>query len=265
MCTGNVAENPVPYYRLIHKFRFLLASLNIEGILQEPTIHRRQERLSKIIGGLGLEDAYGATIERVNVQGGDKSRLGVGALMWITHAEQPLMAHELCYALAVELGFTDFNAGNIPSVMTLVSCCLGLITVDKEASTVRLIHFTLKKYLSAWPDIFSRPHSAIAEICLTYLNSRQVKALPAHYEYPPFLEYCSIYWGMHAKRKLSECARSLALELLQEYDDHMSANCLTVNISGEENESESSNFRFNGLHCASFFGIAEVVSALREM
>ena len=127
--------------------------------------------------GLELGDVYGATIERIKAQDGDKSRLGMAALMWISHAERPLQADELCYALAVRLGTTDFKTSNVPSMSTLVGCCQGLITVDKEASTVRLIHFTLQEYLSAHPDIFSKPHSAIAEICLTYLNSQQVKAL----------------------------------------------------------------------------------------
>src|ERR1700712_900905 len=112
--------------------------------------------------GLGLGDVYGATIERIKAQDGDKSRLGMAALMWISHAERPLQADELCHALAVQLGSTDFNTSNVPSMSTLIGCCQGLITIDKEASTVRLIHFTLQEYLSAHPDLFSRPHSAMA-------------------------------------------------------------------------------------------------------
>jgi len=99
-------------------------------------------------GGLELEDAYGSTIERIKAQDGDKSRLGMGALMWISYAKQPLRADELCHALVVQLGSKDFDVGNIPSMSTLVNCCQGLITVDKDASTVRLIHFTLQEYLS---------------------------------------------------------------------------------------------------------------------
>jgi len=72
--------------------------------------------------GLGLEDAYDETIERIKAQGGDKSRLGMEALMWISHAERPLKADELCHALAVELGSTEFDAGNVPSMSTLVGC-----------------------------------------------------------------------------------------------------------------------------------------------
>ena len=217
-----------------------------------------------------LGDTYGATIARIKAQDGDKSRLGMVALMLISHAERPLQADELCQALAVELGSTDFKSGNAPSMSTLVSCCQGLITVDKEASTVRLIHFTLQEYLSAHPDIFSRPHSAMAEICLTYLNSQQIRALSTtpslDAQNTPFLEYCSVYWGVHAKKELSDSARSLALELLKKDYGRMSTKLLLGRGAEDPGLEEfGACFPFSGLHCASFFGIIEVVAALIEM
>jgi len=219
--------------------------------------------------GLGLGDVYGATIERIKAQGGGKSRLGMKALMWISHAERPLKVEELCHALAVELGSTDFNSGNVPSMSTLVSCCQGLITVDKEASTVRLVHFTLQEYLSANPDIFTTPHALIAEICLTYLNSEQVKVISSDWYLDlsdtPFLEYCSLYWGVHAKRQLSDRARSLALELLQGDDIHISTRLLLTQVEELYLWNSDTNFQFSGLHHASFFGISKLVAALIEM
>jgi len=242
--------------------------LNIEAILQESTVYRRREQLSKITDGLGLGDAYCTTIERIKAQGGGKSRLVIAALMWVSHAERPLTADELCHALAVELGSKDFNPGNVPSISTVVSCCQGLIRLDKEASVVRLIHFTLKEYLSTHHDIFSNPHAVMAEICLTYLNSKQVKALSP---YPSsnsrettFLEYCSQYWGVHAKKELSYHTKSLALELFQENGGpgHQSTKFLVSRALGFDNWHISAYFPFDGLHCASFFGIVEVVAAL---
>jgi len=224
-------------------------------------------------GGLGLEDIYGATIERIKAQGGDKSRLGIGALMWICHAERPLSPKELCHALAIELGSTDFDAGNIPSIMTLVGCCQGLIIVDKEESAMRLIHFTLREYLSAHPDIFNRPHSAIAEICLTYLNCQPVKTLSvatkgdlyALIDDEPFLVYCSQHWGVHAKKQLSDYAMSLALQLFREYDGHISVALLMEIEWDSYPEGCYTGPLWNGLHFASHFGIVEIVTALIEM
>ena len=241
----------------------------MDVILEEPTIHQRRNSLSKIARGIWLDAAYGTTIERIKAQGEGNSRLGIEALMWISQAERLLSVDELRCALAVRLGSTDFNAGDVPSMRAIVSCCQGLITVDKEASTVRLIHFTLREYLSSSPDIFSRPHSAMAEICLTYLNSEQVKAIPANRYTRPldnsFLQYCSLYWGVHAKRELSDYARSLALGLLQEYDGRVSTELLLKQVKDQDLRSFDPNFRFSGLHCASFFGIAELVAALIEM
>jgi len=207
-------------------------------------------------------------MERIKTQDGDKSRFGMTALMWISHAERPLQANELCYALAVQLGSTDFDGGNIPSMSTLVSCCQGLITVDKEASTVRLIHFTLQEYLSAHLDLFIKPHSAMAEICLTYLNSRQAKALSTAHspdvERVPFLQYCSVYWGVHAKRELSDDGRSLALELLKEDYSQVSTELLLAHAKLYYKHYRTC-VPLSGLHCASFFGIVEVVAALVEV
>ena len=269
---SNDAVNPVAHHPLINVYSFLLVSLSVETILQESTIYRRRERLRKIAGGLGLGDAYDATIERIKAQGGDKSRLGMAALMWISHAERPLKADELCDALAVELGSTDFNDNNAPSMSTLVGCCQGLNTVDKEGSTVRLIHFTLQEYLSIRQDIFGRPHSTMAEICLTYLNSQQVKAISAD-PHPAtlvtrFLEYCSLYGGAHAKRELSDSARSLALAVFMECDDHISLKLLLIKhmcLHFNEFQDYGMGLPFGGLHWASFFGIGDLVAAFIEM
>jgi len=269
MYVGNNPESPAPTLSANrYASRFLLVSLNIDAILHESTISRRREKLNKMTNGLELGAVYGATIERIKAQDGDKSRLGMTALMWISHAERPLRADELCYALAVQLGSTDFDVGNIPSMSTLVNCCQGLITVDKEASTVRLIHFTLQEYLSVHLDLFSKPHSEIAEICLTYLNSKQVKAIsiapPPDTQSTPFLEYCSVYWGAHAKKELSDSGTSLALELLKEGYSLISTELLLAH-AGLYNKRYDTCPPFNGLQCASFFGIVKVVAALIEV
>jgi len=80
--------------------------------------------------GLGLEDAYGATIERIKTQGGEKSRLGMTALMWICHSERPLEAQELCQSLAVDIGSGECSNDSAPSIRTVLSCCQGLAVIS---------------------------------------------------------------------------------------------------------------------------------------
>lgn len=86
---------------------------------------------------------------------------------------------------------------------------------------MRLIYFTLSEYLSAHHDLPVTPHVAIAEICLTLLNSQKVRVLStnlsADIPNASFLAY-SVYYRVQAKREPSDCAESFALELFREFD-----------------------------------------------
>jgi len=167
-------------------YRFLLVSLNIEAILAEVTIRQRRKKLEEMTQGNGLSEAYTATITRIKAQKGHKSVLGLKALMWVLYSERPLWDGELCHALGVEIGSTDLDPENVPALRTVISSCLGLITVEGSSSTVRLVHFTLQEYLSSDQTLFHSPHSAIAEACLTYLNFGFVRDLsPALFSPPP--------------------------------------------------------------------------------
>jgi len=252
------------------KYRFLLASLKVETILRETTIHRRRNRLNAMGDGLGLGDAYETTLRRIRAQEGERVRLAMTTLMWICHSERPLRMDELCHALAVEIGSTHFNSDNVPSTETLLACCQGLVTVDREASTARLAHHTLREYLTTHRNLFPRADMEMAETCLTYLNSDLAKALPASRQPDlssmPFLKYCSRYWGIHAKRELSDGVISLAMDLLDQYENHITADSLFEQILdlGDPLEVNSPSL-LGGLHCVSFFGIVGVMTGLLGM
>jgi len=132
---------------------------------------------------------------------------------------------------------------------------------------VRLIHRTIQEYLSTHHNtLFSRPHSVITEICSTYLNSQLVKAPSADVspdsQGMPFLEYCSVYWGIYSTKELSDCARSLELELLKENYGEMPTRSLIGRIDRDYAEGWGTCSPFGGLHCAPLFGIVELVTAL---
>jgi len=193
----------------------------------------------------------------------------MAALMWISHSERPLKVDELCHALAVEIESPNLNSNNVPSIGTVLACCEGLLAVDKEVSTVRLIHSTLQEYLRAQPELLGAAHSTMAETCLSYLTSQQVKALSTNPssgpQEMPFLEYCSLYWGMHAKRDLSECAKLLALKLFDEYNNHISTKIFFKAQRPYPHLDFDKPSLFSGLHSASMFGIVELVASLVEV
>ena len=249
--------------------RFLLVSLNLDAILRENTIHRRRERLQVMTAGLGLGDTYGPTLDRIKAQDGYKSRLGTIALMWICHSERQLGAEELCQALAVEIGSTDYNADDAPSIQTVLSCCQGFVVVDTEGSAVRLIHYTLREYLVCHRSLFQNPHSTIAETCLTYLNSQQVLALSRSHlqttQHSHLLQYSALYWGAHMKKELSDRGKTLALKLFSRYEGHISIRPLLEHTLEYTLDFTGGFYKFTGLHCASIFGLVEVARDLIKM
>ena len=80
------------------------------------------------------------------------------------------------------------------------------------------------------PIFFSRPHSTMAEICLTYLDAQLVEALSA--DPCPDTRGHSLsrilfsLLGSPCERELSDHAKSLALNLFHERDGHISTKLL---------------------------------------
>ena len=224
--------------------------------------------------GSGLEDAYDAVMGQIKAQKGERAGLGMTALMWVSHSEQPLNVDEICHALAVKKGSRDIDVNNVPSIWTVLSCCQGLVAVDKRSSTARLIHFTFKEYLSSHMDLFDGVHSKMAETCLTYLNFQAIKDLSIRRSLgrsldprgTPFLRYSSLYWGTHMRIELLDSLKRLALELLDQYDNHISAELLweSINEWSPRNHIDPRKL-FSALHCVSYFGIAGVVIDLIRM
>ena len=109
----------------------------------------------------------------------------------------------------------------------------------------------------------------MAETCLSYLDSQQVKAFSTgpspDLQNTPFLQYSSVFWGIHAKKDLSDCAKQLALKMFNDYDNHISAKILLkAQGSGMYAHDFKLPSRFSSLHCASFFGIVEITAFLVE-
>jgi len=180
-------------------------TLNVDAILSETSLERRKRTLQKVATtGVDLDNVYDQTLQRISEQNGDRSKLGMEVLMWVSHAERPLPIDELCHALAVEMRTTHLDLENVRPLDTVLGSCFGLAVVDKETSTVWLIHYTLQEYLSR-PGVLPDAHRTLGQTCLTYLNYNQVKRLPANnistLENMLFLEYLSLHWGRNAKNR----------------------------------------------------------------
>ena len=216
---------------------------------------------------------YTETLTRLKAQKTSRAELGVKVLMWVVYSERPLRAEELGHALGVEIGSPDLDYAYVPPLQTLLSSCLGLVTVEGSSSTLRLVHYTLREHLLNNPTLFHSPHSTIAEVCLTYLNFRSVRdlspILPSAPSTMPLLEYASLYWGEHTRMGMTENVKALALRLLDRFDEHISAQLLLLHhrcdIYLGLYSMEGGPRGFTGLHGVVFLGIVELVAPMLEL
>jgi len=93
-------------------------------------MYRRRQKLRAMGNGLDLGGAYGPTIGRIKAQGGEKARLGVAVLMWISQSMRPLQVEEICHAVAIRIGSNDFDNDDTPTISTLLGCCEGFATIE---------------------------------------------------------------------------------------------------------------------------------------
>jgi hypothetical protein len=122
-------------------------------------------------GSKALDNAYNDAIKRIEGQLPGNSALARSILSWITYAQRPLTTGELSHALAVDIGDSELDPGNIPEVEDMVSVCVGLVTVDDETNIIRLVHYTTQEYfVRIREDWYPRAQQEITLTRLTYLS-----------------------------------------------------------------------------------------------
>ncbi|KAI5814639.1 hypothetical protein BZA77DRAFT_356429 [Pyronema omphalodes] len=163
---------------------FLLPALQIQAVLDQTTISKRRKALSEM--PIKLEMAFESTISRIKNKESERSKQAMDVLKWSFLARCPLTVMELRHALSVEFDPSEIRHGNLPlaydktldwdnfpSDKSLTDWCLGLIIVDEETSTVRLVHKSLHDYLMQLNEdskIFHHGHTEIAFTCLQYMR-----------------------------------------------------------------------------------------------
>ncbi|KAI5812827.1 hypothetical protein BZA77DRAFT_346729 [Pyronema omphalodes] len=209
---------------------FLLPALQIQTILEQTSTSKRRAALNFLPEK--LDDAFQATIDRImSTQSSAKSNQGMEVLKWAFLAERPLMIPELRHALASinKLPTDNFDIEDLAYEKSLLDCCYGLVVVDKQTSSIRLVHKSLQDYLKIQHDekkIFETGQNDIARTCITYMsfsdkttdssdtatvatliqgnprNYRPEKVLrvSTHINKYPFLLYAIHFWGEHIRK-----------------------------------------------------------------
>jgi hypothetical protein len=91
-------------------------------------------------------------------------------------AERRLIVPELRHALATANSTSDsLDVDDLPFEKSLIDCCHGLVVVDKETSSVRLVHKPLQDFFEkqhGMRNLFENGHNEITSTCLKYMTFR---------------------------------------------------------------------------------------------
>lgn len=201
--------------------RFLLPALQIQSIVNEPTTGEMEDAIEAMPHD--LHQAFYQTLARIQRQPDGRKRLGMNVLLWTSHAQGSLTVAELSEALAVKPGNTSLNPRRRPSQNMMIECCMGLVTVDRESSSIHLVHYALQEFFrDQREEIFPSGEDQIADICIGYLSFDELVRGCCETEAEilrlmkafPLLRYASSSWGHHVRSSHCDRIYGLALELL---------------------------------------------------
>lgn len=221
-----------------------------------------------------LSRAYEQAMYRIQNQKDGFRALAERALSWIVCAKRQLTTTELQHAMATEIGEQEFDRDNIPEAEDLVMVCAGLVTIDKHTGIIRLVHYTLQEYFeSAWDAWFPDAHCEIAKVCITYLSFRAFhpgwcptdKHFKARLRRYPLYDYAARFWGKHAYPHSDDIKR-LVLKFLRMEPNVAAANQAMMASPKYRYDGYSQKVpkRMNGMHVTAYFGLTEVLFALRN-
>lgn len=170
---------------------------------------------------IDLTQVYQKTIIRISQQNPSRAKLAERVLGWVCFARRPLLVDELRHGLAVENGTSEMDVENLPSIKTILSVCIGLVFVDPQNGTVRLIHLTAQEFFlkHGWKALLWRTWEDMSRACLTCLSFKPLQSGPCNDDLEnriktlPFLVYAAQYWGEHASHAESGIQKELMIFL----------------------------------------------------
>ena len=193
--------------------RFLIPVLQVRSILEQVTKSGIRKVLKTVSGD--LNNIYESSSHRIKAQSKARQDIATKSLMWIAYARKLLRVDELCHTLAIQIGELEFDEDNKPSAKIIIESCSGLVNVDYESSTIRLVHYTLQDYIQERRlDTVVHEASTLTNSCLTYLlydfiDRATPKNLNVSLAKYPFLAYASEHWGHHAEKRHSRIFNDL--------------------------------------------------------
>ncbi|KAL8840533.1 MAG: hypothetical protein Q9170_001286 [Blastenia crenularia] len=203
---------------------FLIAHLHISSLRKPINISDLRETLEQL--PTTLDQYWEGMWVKTSNQDESLVRIAHRTLTWLCSSQRQLKAEELRHALAVQPGMNVFDIDRMTEIVAIVETCHGLVDLEENSKTVKLVHATVLEYLQKQrSQLFQNSSAYLTTICLTYLSldvfcqrhcefatsedvdihasvGEQVsrwRILSYRLLEYPFLDYAAENWGYHAR------------------------------------------------------------------
>ena len=207
---------------------------------------------------------------RIQGQVPEHSKLALSALSWTSNALRPLRVDELQHALAVRSEDRILDEEALEDEALIVSISAGLLTLDDQSRTIRLVHFTVEEYFREMHEKwFPDADREIAETCLTYLSFDVFESGPcssrrdleARLQENNFLDYAARNWGYHISRAKEHTIEDITLDFL---GNHRKVSC-SSQVMLQSRYWLDSPSQVSGAHLAVLFGSTSIMTKILEL
>ena len=236
---------------------FLLARLQMDLLVNQTSARNIFRALQSLPEK--LNDTFGGAINRIKSQSQEYWQLARQTISWIFYAQRPLKISELREMLAVEPKDTNFHPSGLHEKDLILKFCFGLVSIEEQDETVRLVHYSLEEYLTTcWHRYWPEAEEIVAATCLASLTleglSIYVKSdcMPVH---PHSFWYAYEYWSEHVRGPLEEVLEDQILGMLESKTQSEYAYRI------HENSYEVAS-RTTPLHIAASLGLNHLISVI---
>ena len=273
--------------------RFLLARFYIQSLRSKTSLRGLREGLNKLPPT--INEQYQDTWLRIKEQNPDHRDLALRVITWLFYAFGTMEVQALRHALAVRDGDRAIDIESLEAEDLLLTCCHGLVAIERETNVIRLVHSTVQQYLNKNKQLLLPDgENSILQTCLTYLSFQEfrrgrcsIESLSAsetngvaqgreitrrcllsdRLEKFPFLRYAATQWGYHASGKAQLIHEEAILAFLR--DPMLLESAAQVQDSNllypwpRFDKLQNETIRKNlPLHVAGAFGLDHVVAVL---
>lgn len=155
---------------------------------------------------MSLNATYSDALDRIYRQAPEAVDLAEAVLFWTVCAKRTFTILELqqIYATQDLPDETGLEEDDLPDADILTSVCGGLIMVDSDSQTVRLVHYTAQQYFEQFQtQKLMEARVSITNISLKYLTLPNFSSgvyitdreMAQRLDEYPFIDYAAKYWG----------------------------------------------------------------------